>query len=1147
MHKNITSILFFVLTCFVLNAQNITDQNEKLQILLDKLKAENLEKQTRVSQYLNSKSILEKEKLQSLFKKGYHLEDIVNGKPSFIKSFNRDAGTAMGVPEVRSGGSLGLNLEGEDMNIGIWDGGLIRTTHREFEGRISYFDAAATTVFSDHATGVAGTLLGSGIEDHLKGMAPKATGIAYNFINDEAEMVEAQMIRTILVSNHSYGLIAGWDDGQWWGDTGISDQEDWRFGFYTGGARNWDEIAYNAPQYLIVKSAGNDRGDSGSGPFPSDGPYDCVAGESTAKNIMLVGAVQKSFTGYDDPSNILMSSFSGWGPTDDGRIKPDLVGIGVSVATAAADDDQDTQVTNGTSFSSPAVCGGLALIQELHQEKYNRYLNSSTLKALAIHTVKQTGAVGPDYRFGWGLMNVEGTAEFLLNEDGINNRVIEDQLTDGEVMEYDIRPQAGTDVRITLAWLDPPGTVPPTSLDPDNPILVNDLDIRLVDEVGNAFEPYILDPANPQSSATTGDNFRDNVEQIFVEGIEERDFTIRLNHKGNLSTPSQNYSLIVEYLSADNQLTNMYWINNSGSWDDAQHWSLSSGGTASGQVPGEANRVIIDDNSISGQNDVLTLPTDFNVGSISVFVSKPFTLDLNGNKLQSSGNIKINSSLVTVANGSLQASNTDNTFAGSINIDLTNMATTDLVLPSANRANWSIANSELNVKNIDVVSGGLDLNNCSGNLNSILSGPADDTLFNAISIVSSQLNIAEDFIVDGLSEFESDGNDFTFSGDMFGEARVGSYDLGSDVLILNKPEFLIAAGDAVVNQLTVDNSWFVLTGNISCSHLTVNGASEVEMIGNNTINVKTAFEINNGTEIAKLNGSDVGISKLNLEFHEKLCFDYLDILNLNLTGASSVSIGSNSTLVNSMGWSELPCNQLLFANYTAEYPCVSAQTEFTDASEGNPTSWEWFINGNLVSTNNSFTYSFQSTGIKEIEMLIGDNIGNTSRYNSTIEIMDTPLDSNMVIVSTSTILASQRSADAYQWYANDEKLDGETSRTYLYNGVLADYFVMTFEDGCNRKSKVLKLLTSVDEPEPDGSKFSVILAPNPVSENLRVEFTDVRYESIQLLDAHGKSIFDHKNTNQDHLIIPMSDYAPGLYIIALQTEVETQYFKVIKI
>jgi hypothetical protein len=76
-------------------------------------------------------------------------------------------------------------------------------------------------------------------------------------------------------------------------------------------------------------------------------------------------------------------------------------------------------------------------------------------------------------------------------------------------------------------------------------MLVNDLDLRISRGV-NSWEPWILDPDNPAAAATTGDNSRDNVEQVEIRGADACSYNIEIGHKGSLlDGAAQNYSLII--------------------------------------------------------------------------------------------------------------------------------------------------------------------------------------------------------------------------------------------------------------------------------------------------------------------------------------------------------------------------------------------------------------------------------------------------------------------------------------------------------------------------------------------------------------------------------------------------------------------------
>ncbi|MFX9740601.1 hypothetical protein ABTP03_19585, partial [Acinetobacter baumannii] len=63
----------------------------------------------------------------------------------------------------------------------------------------------------NHATHVTGTLIASGVNPIAKGMAYGIPNIiAYEYQNDFSEMT-AEAANGLLLSNHSYGLICGWD------------------------------------------------------------------------------------------------------------------------------------------------------------------------------------------------------------------------------------------------------------------------------------------------------------------------------------------------------------------------------------------------------------------------------------------------------------------------------------------------------------------------------------------------------------------------------------------------------------------------------------------------------------------------------------------------------------------------------------------------------------------------------------------------------------------------------------------------------------------------------------------------------------------------------------------------------------------------
>ncbi|NOX85319.1 MAG: S8 family serine peptidase [Chlorobi bacterium] len=492
------------------------------------------------------------------------------GKPEYYQTENKNAAATISTNKVHTGGGAGLTLDGSGMTVHEWDAAAPLTTHQEFGSRITIGDGTSTTHY--HSTHVAGTLIASGVDPYAKGMAPLGNLRAFDWNSDNAEMA-SEAAAGALVSNHSYGYTRGWaynsTDGNWYwyGSVSVSTTEDYLFGFYDQSASDWDDIAYNAPYYLICKSAGNDRGDYHSGGHyywngsswvystaarDADGGstgYDCVGSQATAKNILTVGAVDDIPGGYIQPSDVVMSSFSGWGPADDGRIKPDIVANGVSLWSTMDGSNTDYASLSGTSMASPNAAGSLILLQE-HWEDLNgagSKMRSATLKALIIHTADEAGSsTGPDYKFGWGLINIEKAAK-KITEDLTNDVISEHVLNNGGSYTTTITATSGYPIKVTICWTDPKGTPPAASLDPADVMLVNDLNLKLEDQSATVYYPWKLDKNNPSAAATnSGQNTVDNVEMVYIANPTPGEiYTITVDHNGTLSGGSQAFSMII--------------------------------------------------------------------------------------------------------------------------------------------------------------------------------------------------------------------------------------------------------------------------------------------------------------------------------------------------------------------------------------------------------------------------------------------------------------------------------------------------------------------------------------------------------------------------------------------------------------------------
>jgi len=339
-------------------------------------------------------------------------------------------------------------------------------------------------------------------------------------------------------------------------------------------------VAYTKNYYLAFAAAGNDRTDNPplgetvyywkSGLWysivyspdtcpPGDGAakggYDTICGPGVAKNIMTVGAVGDAvLNGTRSLADANMASFSSWGPADDGRIKPDIVANGIGLYSADSNSDDSYATHSGTSMASPNATGSATLLVQLYHQLFpGKSMRASTLKGLILHTADDLGRPGPDYQFGWGLMNARAAAELIQrqHDEPVGSLMVEGRLTsnipadDNPDDAYYFHADANEPIRITLCWTDPPATA---IIDYDNrsPRLIHDLDLRVTGPGGSTtYYPYVLSATDPCAIATTGDNKLDNVEQIYIGAPSEVGlYKVQVNYKGSLAKGEQYYSII---------------------------------------------------------------------------------------------------------------------------------------------------------------------------------------------------------------------------------------------------------------------------------------------------------------------------------------------------------------------------------------------------------------------------------------------------------------------------------------------------------------------------------------------------------------------------------------------------------------------------
>ena len=551
------------------------------------------------------------------------LAGIDNGMPFFISSHNQTAVDTISADEIRAGGSLGLDLSGEipaignnsatPIRIGMWEIGDPLISHTEYLNiagtSVRVVDKDGTQSTSEalaarwHATHVGGTLIARGVLSSAKGFAFKAALHAYDTLLQFTEMTTVNSNNDptddLLISNHSYGRVMGWisstaTDGVntypvWNGPITASFAEDAYFGYYDSNAQSVDQISYTRKTWLPIWSSGNDRLQapavppvsaggglyrwvvySNGSPTIAQGPnppsndgnpsgYDSVGSYGVAKNTLTVGAVADLVGGYVNAGSVSYSSFSAAGPTDDGRIKPDVVANGEGVTSPASDAYFPYATADGTSQAAPGVAGALGLLLEHFQRLYgtSRLPWASTLKGLVIHTADEAGdAPGPDYRGGWGVMNAKRAAQ-MLSADAANGNspyLLELTLTNAGPINFQFKAIGGTanPIKVTIVWTDPAGAVTALLVDSATGKLINDVDLRVTKPDTTDALPFVLDPANPANAATAGDNNKDNVEQVVIDNpTAGATYTVKI-------TPSTGVTLVNELGQAANQHVSVF-------------------------------------------------------------------------------------------------------------------------------------------------------------------------------------------------------------------------------------------------------------------------------------------------------------------------------------------------------------------------------------------------------------------------------------------------------------------------------------------------------------------------------------------------------------------------------------------------------------
>nr|WP_295929158.1 S8 family serine peptidase [uncultured Dyadobacter sp.] len=446
----------------------------------------------------------------------------VQAIPQEDKSFNNRSVANSRANILASSLPGGRNLTGKGVVVGVGDDSN-PLQHVDFNTRIINRTPIEA---GSHGVHVMGTLGSAGLMNELfAGYAPKANIVAQSYSGLLAYAPQYVQDFGMVVTNNSYG-----------GDVNTCAT----FGVYDLYSYLLDRQAIEMPSLHHVFAAGN-SGNVTCSPYPA-GFANVLGGYQTAKNVLCVGST----------TNVAaVSATSSRGPVLDGRIKPEITAQGVGVMSTLPTNLYGSGT--GTSMSSPAVAGGAALLYERYRQlNSNQNPKNALIKALLCNGATDKGNEGPDYKFGFGWLNLDRSVKMLESQSYKN-----DSVGHQDTQHISIQVPSNTaQLKVMLYWNDPAGSV----LSSQN--LVHNLDVWVKNPLGATTLPRLLDPApaNVNNVAGTGVDNLNNMEQVVINNPVEGSYTISVKGTAVGQKPLQDY--VVVYDIIPNSLTLTYPIGN---------------------------------------------------------------------------------------------------------------------------------------------------------------------------------------------------------------------------------------------------------------------------------------------------------------------------------------------------------------------------------------------------------------------------------------------------------------------------------------------------------------------------------------------------------------------------------------------------------
>jgi subtilisin family serine protease len=500
------------------------------------------------------------------------------------------------------------NRFGAGQIVAIADSGLdtgnLGTLSPDFSGRLAATHSLVAGQNWDdgfgHGTHVAGSLLGAGVQSganpathsyttSFAGVAPEASAVIQAFEVGASGEITGLPDDYAVLFGQAYADGARLHSDSWGGNTGPITDTEAAFGGYDYGTQRTDQFIYEHPDMSIVVAAGN-SGVDGTPieilpglPICLDGDGvvdpDSLLAPGTAKNVITVGASENlrssggiAGSGWsalslcflanpiasDLTSNNAngLAAFSSRGPTDDGRIKPDLVAPGTNLIsnrshapganTLWGEYNADYVYSGGTSMATPLAAGLATLAREWLIEKGAPNPSAALVKATLLNTTfdiapgqyglgatQEITVTRPNPAAGWGRADggfMVAPAPYIVWMD---DRLA--GLGTGQYVDYAHSGATPLTVitttqplRVMLVWTDPPASLSAAKQ------LVNDLDLTLTGPDGTVYR------GNGAASADR----TNNVEGVVVNAPAPGAYTVRVS-AFNVPLGPQRYALVV--------------------------------------------------------------------------------------------------------------------------------------------------------------------------------------------------------------------------------------------------------------------------------------------------------------------------------------------------------------------------------------------------------------------------------------------------------------------------------------------------------------------------------------------------------------------------------------------------------------------------